>query len=422
MRIWLAKVGEPLPFDGPNTRLLRTGQLAEWLANRGDEVVFFTGTMNHTARSLRAEQTTEVDLSPNYKIVMLKGRVYKRSRSFARHMNHKDVARSFAAIAPRLPPPDVILTAFPTIELCRAVADYAEPRSIPFIVDARDFWPDLFVELLPKPIQFLAPIVFANAQTQTENVFGRATAVSGMTESAMQWALNKAGRAKGKFDFWYPFTYPTTPERTDDSPADLAALKLTSLPREDVKFCFFGTHSHRVNLEMFVETFRLMEQRGARASVIICGDGEVHNKLQEIAAGSKKVFFPGWLNAAQIRQVMALSDIGILPYNRPDFFMSCPNKVAEYFAGGLPILSCTHGEVKKLLESQECGFWCQPDTAAIADKITEIIDNPDRLSHARKQATRVFAELFDQDQVFSTLRARLSQLLLLKDGTKHRAA
>lgn len=410
MRIWLATVGEPLPTDGENVRLLRTAQFAEWLAQRGDEVVFFTGTMDHTGRRLRAEETTHLDISDKYKIVLLKGRLYKRSRSIARFLNHRDVAQAFAAEAPDLSPPDVILTSFPTSELSLAVADYAQSRGIPYVIDARDFWPDLFIELLPKPLRFLAPFFFRKQERETSVAFARATAVSGMTESAMEWALRKAGRAKTERDFWHPFTYPGTGRSAADATADLSAYGLEKIPEDHTVFCFFGTHSHRVNLEMFVEAFLNAEKRGLPVSAVFCGDGEVHANLLKMADGSRNIYFPGWMNAIEIEAVLSMSDVGVLPYNTPDFFMNMPNKMAEYFYGGLPVLSCTYGEVKKLIEARGCGFWCEPAVDNIVETIEFISENTEKLADAKIRARQVFDEIFDQDTVFSEVRRRLLEL------------
>src|SRR5690606_35607223 len=112
MRIWLATVGEPLPTDGNNTRLLRSGQLAEWLTNAGHEVVFWTGTYDHSGKRLRADETQLLAVRDNYTIVMLAGRHYRSTTSFARFMNHVDVARSFRAIVGDFPRPDIVLSSW----------------------------------------------------------------------------------------------------------------------------------------------------------------------------------------------------------------------------------------------------------------------------------------------------------------------
>ncbi|MBO6633392.1 MAG: glycosyltransferase [Rhizobiaceae bacterium] len=411
MRIWLATVGEPLPIDGEKVRLLRTGQFANWLSERGHEVVFWTGTMDHYQRRLRAPKTTRHRVNDNYEIVMLAGRLYRRSISYARFMNHRDIAAEFRLAAPDMPQPDIILTSFPTAELCEAVADYAEPRRVPFIVDARDFWPDLFVEVLPGPLRFLAPIVFGPYEKVTRGVFSRADAVSGMTESAMKWALRKAGREKSEHDFWHPFTYAVDYGDGGGGRIEFDDPSQSVFPPGHVGFCFFGTHSPRVNLEMFVEAFRLLYERGVPASLMLCGQGPATQALKRQAKGLPNVLFPGWINTDQIRAVMQRSKIGVMPYNTPDFFMNIPNKIAEYLSGGLAILSCTHGEIQALIRREGCGFWCEPEPEAIADEIARIVENPEHIEQAQSKVSSTYTRLFEPNAAFQAVVGRFNDLI-----------
>lgn len=408
MRIWLATVGEPLPNDGPSVRLLRTGQFAQWLSDHGHEVVFWTGTMDHYGRRLRSDQTTVVEQGPGYRIVMLEGRLYKRTISYSRFMNHVDVAAAFAKIAPTWPPPDIIFTSFPTLELSRAMADYAEQRDIPFVIDVRDFWPDIFAEALPKPLRPLAPFVFGSFERSVRTLFARADGLAGMTPSALDWTLAKAGRKARIGDFSHNFTYSAETRSA-------AAVAQTVMPEPDqvderpetTKFCFIGTHSHRVNLEVFVSSFLKLEAEGVPASLMLCGRGEVTDELKRMAHGSRSVLFPGWLNAGQIQKVLSLSDIGVLPYNQPDFRMSIPNKVAEYLHGGLAVLSCTEGEVRNLLETRRCGFWCEPNELDIVRSVKDIVARPEAVSEARQNGRKVYKAEFDRDTVFGRVLENL---------------
>ena len=408
MRIWLATVGEPLPGDSENVRLLRTGQFAQWLADRGHDVTFFTGTMDHYGRRLRHAQTHIEMQQENYRIVQLAGRLYRKTISVSRFMNHLDVAREFDRVAPQLERPDIILASFPTIELCEAVARYSKSHSVPFVVDVRDFWPDIFVELLPGPLRVLGPIAFGGLERRTKTVLGSANGLSGVAQSALDWALRKAGRDQHQFDFWHSFTYPRTQGGVQSAMPDPHAVEA----REGfVKFCFFGTHSHRVNLEMFVRSFLELERRGVPASIMLCGKGAATEKLMSLAAGSRSVLFPGWLNTQQIRHIMSISDVGILPYNSPDFHLSIPNKVAEYLSGGLPVLSCTEGEVRSLLEREACGFWCAPNERAIVDAVTRLSQDRSAIDAAAARAKNVFARMFEADAVFEGVMKRFEAIV-----------
>lgn len=395
MRIWLATVGEPLPVDAGGQRLLRTGQFAQWLADRGHEVVFFTGTMDHYARRLRSEATEVYEIAPNYRIVALAGRLYTRSVSLSRFRNHADVARSFTLAAPGMPPPDVVLSSYPTAELCRAILDYCEPRKIPVAIDIRDFWPDIFAELLPGPFKRLAPLIFAPMERAVRRTLARATALSGMTRSALGWAQAKARRSPNDKDFWFPFSYPSQRD-------------ITPVPHQGVRLAFLGTLSHRSNIETIIDAMRLLENRGVEASLDICGTGQAEASLVARARGLSSVRFHGWVAASGIADIMARSDLGVLPYIQPDFHMSLPNKFVEYLAGGLGVLSCTEGEVRQMIASRDCGVWATSDPVAIADAVAGL--TPSRIAELKDNARTVFADTFGQDAVFGKALGCLEHL------------
>lgn len=420
MRIWLATVGEPLPMDGENVRLLRTAQFAQWLSDHGHEVVFWTGTMNHAARSLRHDRTTVTQMAANYKIVQLQGRVYSRAVSFERIGNHRDVAAAFAVEAPSLAPPDIILSSFPTEELCRAVLDYAEPRSIPVILDIRDLWPDIFADVIPARLRFLAPLALWPMERACRAVCQRATGLAGPARSMIKWGLEKAGRAWSSSDFWFPFTYP--PKMASSSgEAPVECFKAEDA-MERTWFCFFGALSPRYNLDMVIDAFAALDRDGVKASVVICGSGDAAEALKERAKGAANVHFPGWINAEQIVGIMERSAGGIFPYNTPDYFNNLPNKVCEYLAGGLPIVSCTHGEVKALIEETGCGFWHEPTSQAMQAVVRSLLSDPDRLTTASDNAKRLFQQRFEREAVFGDTAAHLQRIIDERQSGKDHAA
>lgn len=402
MRIWLATVGEPLPVDEGRPRLLRAGQFADWLARQGHEVVFWTGTMDHYLRQLRSAETTAYEVRSNYRIVALAGRRYDRTISLARFRNHADVAKSFRAVADSYDAPEIILASYPTEELCRAVLDYAEPRGIPVAIDIRDFWPDIFSEILPAPLRPLAPLAFYPLERAARQTLARAAAVSGMTESALNWALGKAGRNRRRGDFWFPFSYARQQAPIEAKPR---------LPGEGgLRVCFLGTLSKRSNLEVLVNAFNLLAQRGVAARLTICGTGEAEQDLRARAAGLGNVDFLGWLGADDLNSVMRQSDFGALPYVRPDFHLSIPNKCIEYLAGGLPVLSCTEGEVKALIQARGCGIWTAADSDDMARAIGDLAAEPERVSALKSSAAAVFDDTFEQEIVFGKALKALEQL------------
>lgn len=403
MRIWLLTVGEPLNSDGPSARLLRSVQFANWLAqDPSNEVVFWTGTMDHYGRRLRSLDTTVTKAGENYTVVQLKGRLYKRSISVNRFLNHVDVAKEFRRISEDFESPDVVLSSYPTEELCRAVLDYAEQRSIPVVIDVRDLWPDIFADALPKALRGLAPIVFHRFKRKAQATLARANALCGPAESMVDWGAKLAGRKRNQNDFWFPFTYDALPSK--------APVSDQSKAQTVKQLCFFGAVTTRVNLEMVIDAFAILEKRNVPVRLKICGTGDALEALTARARGLESVEFAGWIDKTQLAEVMRQSIGGIFPYNTPDYFNNLPNKVCEYLAGGLPIFACTQGEVKRLIEGEGCGFWSEPDSGKFANMVENALNNTNALALAAEAASDVFKKHFDQESVFTNTKIILQGL------------
>lgn len=396
MKIWLATVGEPLPNDPGNPRLLRSGQFADWLAARGHEVVFLTNTMDHFARKLRSNSTITYQIAKNYRIIALQGRHYRRSISYARFRNAADSARAFPTAVQHLERPDVILASYPTEELCRAILDYAEPLGIPVVIDTRDFWPDIFEELLPRFARPLAPVLFCRLRGAARQTLRRATGLSGMTQSAMEWAQNLAGRDPRATDFFFPFSYRKR-------------LDIVLRPHLGFRFCFLGTVSPRSNLDMVIEAVHRVRGEGLDITLDICGTGEALEALKAQNGSNSAVRFHGWVGADALAEIMAQSDMGILPYTRSDFHKSIPNKCVEYLASGLPVLSCTEGEVQRLLQDTQAGVWFRPsvdDLCAVLRQLT--VDDVEAM---RLSARQTYEQLFEENVVFSGALDHLTKIV-----------
>ena len=81
MKIWLITIGEPIPTDGKDVRLLKTGLFADWLQKKGYNVTFINSTFDHYKRKQRFEATKIIEFKKNYKIVLLWGSEYSKSIS-----------------------------------------------------------------------------------------------------------------------------------------------------------------------------------------------------------------------------------------------------------------------------------------------------------------------------------------------------
>src|SRR5512141_468341 len=99
MRIWLITVGEPLPIDGNNDRLLRAGILANNLLGGGHEVLWWTSSFDHVRKRQRCGTDTTKVLGDRYRITMLHANGYSNNTSLARLLNHRGVGEKFQKLS-----------------------------------------------------------------------------------------------------------------------------------------------------------------------------------------------------------------------------------------------------------------------------------------------------------------------------------
>jgi glycosyltransferase involved in cell wall biosynthesis len=115
------------------------------------------------------------------------------------------------------------------------------------------------------------------------------------------------------------------------------------------------------------------------------------------------VVFLGYLKGASLQTALAEAHAGIIPMV-PDARVGIPNKLVDYAAAGLPILSCIGGESERLLDEAHAG-WFYPchDSDALAALVRRLYDAPATLHKAARGARDLAERRFDGETVSRTL-------------------
>ncbi len=426
MRVWLITIGEPLPTDSKSPRLLRTGLLGQALAQRGHDVLWWSSSFDHTKKRQRSEGNAVLPLGENYRLQLLRGRDYERNVSLARLANHREVAAEFRKLAPQEPTPDVILCSFPTIELSAAATEYGQKNNVPVVLDVRDMWPDIFVDLAPRGTRPLARLGLASMFRQTRNCCRRATAITGHAPGFVQWGLQHGGRTAGPFDRDFPFGYNDAQPAAAEVEAADRFWKQRGIgvdPGVPV-VCFFGALGKQFVMEPVIRAFgRVNKTR--KVQLVICGQGDRLPAYRSLAADHPSIHFPGWVESPQIWTLMRRCRLAIAPYqNSPDFQSSIPNKAIEYMSGGLPIVSSlTAGVLNDLLIEHDCGISYGGDEDRLVVAVEKLLDTPDRINTMSTNASRLFRERFRASVVYHQMSDYLEEIAAHhRRETEHPAA
>lgn len=415
MHVWLLQSGEQLPSDtaAGTTRLMRTGTVARMLDAQGHTVTWWASTFNHTTKMQRAPDYAEARMFTRSRVCMLPGRAYRRNVSVARLLNHWQVARGFARRAESEPRPDVILAAYPSIDLADVAVRFARRHRIPVAVDIRDLWPDIFVDAVPRLLRPLAKVGLSHYARLRRRTMQGTDGIWGTSEGFVEWGLAAAGRSRRAQDLVFPLAYASQAP-TEAALADANARWVATLGSavQGPVFCFVGSFGERVlDLAPVIEAARLAAARGLPYSFVLCGSGPSLASFRSQAAGLGNVHFPGHVDATAVHALMRLCTGGIVPY-RPlkDFQMSLPNKAVEYMSASLPVLACQGGELKSLLEATGAGLPYESGNAGDLLRVLQEAASPAFQCKARLAAERSFAESFDASAVYQRYIGSLLRL------------
>jgi glycosyltransferase involved in cell wall biosynthesis len=411
LKVWIITVGEPLPVDGADARLYRSGILSYLMAEQGHDVTWWSSSFDHVAKKHRVREHTDIDVVDNLRLTLLHGPGYRRNISLRRIFDHMIVARGFRRLARDRQKPDIILVSYPTIELSWEAVSFGDEFDIPVIVDVRDLWPDIFEQAFPGFLKNLVHPLLLPLDRKAREVFGKATAITGITDEIMDWGLAKGGRQRSAKDRSFPFGYDASGALSADKPAAVEFWREHGVSEDDWNICFFGTLGRQFDLATVIDAARELLHTRPRVRFVICGEGDLKQHFEDLARDVPTVIFPGWVDRVQIRALMEMSRIGLAPYlPSRDFLMSLPNKPIEYMSAGLPVLSTIDGVLGQLISQHEIGVVCnEPDAGTLAAEIARLVGDPERIARMGKAALQLFERDFDANVVYSGFSTYLQE-------------
>jgi glycosyltransferase involved in cell wall biosynthesis len=419
VNIWLITIGEPLPTDAPDERLLRTGLLGRMLADQGHQVTWWTSNFDHVRKKHRFSSDHVVALRANLTIRLLHGCGYPRNVSIRRMVDHRQLARKFRRQSRAAPRPDVILCSFPPIELALEAVVYGQSTGVPVALDVRDLWPDIFLNLAPKPLRPIARALLSHFFRLTSTALSGADAVLAINEGFVEWGVRYAHRPRGALDRAFPMAYPSGVPTADEQGRAKAFWRTYGVNESahPFKAMFAGTFGRQVEFDTIVAAARELPD----IQFILCGAGDFLEHVRELSFGLPNIVLPGWVGATEIWTLMRMAHVGLAPYHSEESFThSLPNKSLEYLSAGLPIVSSLSGALERLLAEQRCGLtFAIGDAPALRDAFRRLRDEPQWRSEMADNAKVLFEARFRAEAVYAEMIAHLERLVRM--GAARRA-
>lgn len=390
MRIWLCQIGETPAFRS-DERKMRNSFLAAELASRGHQVVWWSSQFNHNKKDWRDQAEMESYPCENVQIKYLRGCGYKKNISIKRFLDHRLIAKKFNKLSKLELKPDIIIASIPTYDLAYEASKFAKDHNIPFVVDIRDQWPEIFVKYSPRWMKpFTRAALFYDFKIFKKTLL-QAQAVISMMSTILEWALSFEQRSRTSLDqVFYLGCLPNSNFSLQK--------KISERNRKKLKVTFVGTFGSQNNPMVIVEAARIL--RNEPIEFIFGGTGVFFNEAVSMAKDLENCQFLGWLNNTQLNNVLIQSDVAICP--TPQFVDVFPNKVFAYLANGLPVITSTTGDLEKIIQEFKIGSTYKADSAIdLANKIKSYLHDESKLLKQFENVDKFYRDQCNAEKIYS---------------------
>ena len=391
MNIWVIELGEPLPLQ-PGQRLLRYGELTRVLARRGHRVTWWACDFSHQTRGFVGAPNARLD-ADGVEIVLVHGPGYRRNVGLGRLRHVAAHARNLAALVADQPPPDIVLTAMPTIEACEVAVSYGAKARVPVVVDIRDEWPEDYVRWLPPLLRGAGRLMLSTKFKALQRICKDAAALTSVTERQLAYGLARTARPRKPDDAVFHTGASNALPAPGALSGEIAHWHGEGLAEGDFVCAFAGTMAPSRPLSCLIDA--VMRLRASTPiKLVVAGTGDLESQYRAQAGGSDAVIFSGWINAPRMQALFQIADVLVAPYS-PDYGFSMPTKIFDYMAASRPLLSSCPGEAEELIRTERIGLQFKiDDRQNIEDALMTLYRDPETRLAMGSRARQVFESRF----------------------------
>ena len=192
--IWILQTGEPLQIDD-GFRPMRCINLSSELVKQGHKVTIWSSAFSHQTKLHRSKSFKVIEINQNLTINLIPSYGYKKNIGIARLFDHISLAWNLrkALKENNFPVPDIAFIGYPPIETAFVLGHWLEERDVPYIVDLKDQWPHLFLEIFPALLKpFFSVILFPYFLLGKKSL-NMATGFTSMSEGYVSWMKKFSG-------------------------------------------------------------------------------------------------------------------------------------------------------------------------------------------------------------------------------------
>ncbi len=414
MNIWIFQTGEPLQSDYLNSRPMRAITLSNALLKKNFKVIVWSSAFFHQNKTHRAKRFTCIKISSNYEIRLIPSMGYKKNIGIRRILDHFQLALNLKKyLSKEKQIPDVAFIGYPPIEFAFVASVWLNKRNVPYLVDVKDQWPEIFIRPFPSYIRPIIKLLFYPYFFLGRKVLYHAKSVCSITKPFLSWACSFSNRKLTIIDKVFPLS--AIPNYSNQA-SNIDILKFWNSfgvkKNKLTRFYFIGSFSNVFDFKSIRKVAEIAKNNKLPFQFVLCGNGEKFNEVKDDFALLENVIFPGWINHSQMIFLANISHAALAPYlNHSDFLMSIPNKVIDYLSFGSPIISPLKGEVRKIIAKHHVGLsYKEFDECSLLMSLKKIHENKNKQKTMSRNARNLYLKNYNGEKIYDNLILHLKNI------------
>jgi glycosyltransferase involved in cell wall biosynthesis len=392
----------PPEIGAPQARL---SELARAWAAAGDEVTVLTGMPNHPTGVIPDEYRGRVrseETIDGYRVVRTWLYATPNSGMAKKTLGHLSFMASSLLLGARpAGMADVVVVSSPTFFSVFSAWALARLKRAAFVVEVRDLWPAIFVELgvlrnqmVIRLLEFmeLAAYRAAAAVVVVTEGFRDDLVRRGVPAAKVHVIPNGADLAR----------FGLHPADNDAARAELGARP------GDTLVVYVGAHGISHGLESVAEAAAKLA--GEPIHFAFVGEGAHKERLQARVRdlGLSNVTMRPGVARDHVARLLAAADICLVPLRDVPLFSSfIPSKIFEYLAASRAVIGSVRGEPARILAGAGAVVVEPEDPGSLAEAVRDLASDPERRAAMGRRGRRYVAEHFDRAELAARYRSIL---------------
>lgn len=183
--------------------------------------------------------------------------------------------------------------------------------------------------------------------------------------------------------------------------------KELGISKNELMFLFVGQHIREKNPGLIIDSLSLIKEKPFRMFFIGSGyaEDELHQQVKRLGLENKIKFIGTLTDREQLKRYYAAADLFLFP----SLYDNAPLVVREAASMQTPSLLISGATSAEIVEDARNGFLCGRSVAEFAEKLTELIQSPEKIRQAGTNASGTIARSWEN--VAEEVRDRYKSLL-----------